>query len=175
MDVIAPGNNDIWCIIATGQSLKKEDVDYVRGKCKVIAVSNSYQIAPWADILVSHDENWWRRHPEALKFAGDKYARVKINGVNIFKPSQFPRGCNSGLMAMIIARDKGAKKLLLLGFDMHGTHYFGPHPAGLKNTTAKRFKEHIQQFALFSGCEVINCTPNSALKRYPFARIQDVL
>lgn len=76
---------------------------------------------------------------------------------------------------MYVARDYGAKKIILLGFDMHGTHYFGRHPEGLKNTTEIRFKQHMFQFRLFSGAEVINCTPDSALKRFPLAALSDTL
>ena len=78
-------------------------------------------------------------------------------------------------MGMIVAKTLGAKRLVLLGFDMHGTHFFGKHPEPLKNTTEKIFKTHIRQFDGFSGCEVINCTPNSSLTRFPLRPLREVL
>lgn len=166
----------LWAVIATGQSLTKEDVDYLRDKpCRVIAVSNAYQLAPWADILLSCDAAWWARHPEAMSFEGIKLSRAEVDGVQRYNPDCMPQGCNSGLAAMFAARGQGATKIILLGFDMHGTHYFGPHPEGLKNTSKIRFTQHLQQFTRFNGCEVVNCTPGSALKRFPMGNLREVI
>lgn len=164
-----------WVILATGQSLDIEDVNYVRGKCKVVAVSNAYELAPWADVLVSYDSSWWRSHSNALNFTGPKYCGRDIAGTQHFRPPDMPIGCNSGLMAMYIAKDLGASRILLLGFDMHGTHYFGPHPEGLKNTAQHRFIQHINQFSRFKGPQVLNCTKHSALNRYPMANLRDLI
>lgn len=159
-----------WCVIATGQSLTKDDVEYVKKRREdgilagVAAISDAgLNMAEWADILVSHDSAWWKAHPEAFSFKGEKYARHPHAGVNSYTPP-YLNGCNSGLMGMLIAKDvKKADKIILLGFDMHGTHYFGPHENGLKNTTDQRFKDHMVQFKRWHGPEVINCTPGSAL------------
>ena len=130
---------NVWVIVATGQSLTPEQVEYVRiareaGKCSVAVVSNAYTLAPWADMLVSADHDWWRMHPQALEFAGTKYSRMEYSGKVkgfIYRNHGLVNGSNSGLLAMAIARDvKKAQRLILLGFDMHGTHYFGPHPKG---------------------------------------------
>lgn len=166
----------IWVVIATGQSLRREDVDYLKDKpCRVVVVSNAYELAPWADVLISCDAAWWEKHPQAKLFDGIKLTRAEVGGVDRYNPDFLPRGCNSGLAGMFVARGQGASKILLLGFDMHGTHYFGPHPEGLKNTSKVRFAQHLDQFARFDGCDVINCTPGSALKRYPMANIRDVI
>lgn len=173
-----------WVIIATGQSLTHDQVEYVRqaweaGKCKVAVVSNAYTLAPWADMMVSADTEWWRMNPEALQFKGTKYSRMEYaGGVKgfLYRNHNLVNGSNSGLLAMAIARSvKQASKLILLGFDMHGTHYFGPHPKGLNNTTPSRFKTHISQFASFEGPEVINCTPGSALKKFPMIPLNEAL
>lgn len=165
-----------WAILGTGQSLKVEDIEYLRGKCSVIAVSDSYKLAPWADVLVSHDSKWWRHHPQAFEFAGQKYCRhAGVRAAAQFKVKDMGNGCNSGFMAMCVAKHLGATRILLLGIDMYGTHFFGPHPEGLNNTNASRFKIHIEQFSRFSGAEVVNCNPNSALKRFPFANLREVI
>lgn len=169
-----------WVVIATGQSLTKEDVEHVRlawerGACKVVVVSNAYQLAPWADILVSYDRKWWAYHKEAVNFAGEKICRFNYAGVHQWQPPEAPTGCNSGLMGMHVAKDRGAKRIMLLGFDMHGTHYFGKHPEGLTNTPPTRFAQHLRQFARFNGPTVINCSPGSALTRYPMMTIKEAL
>ncbi len=174
-------------ILASGQSLKDEDVEYVRmaqivgSLDKIIAVSNvGLDKAPWADALVSHDTAWWIAHPQALAFSGRRFSKRGYRCTEAYDP-KFGTGINSGLMAMLIARDVfGAEKLILLGFDMHGTHYFGQHTAlcsgkPLSNTTPSRFKTHIKQFTRFSGCEVINCTPNSALTIFPMMELKDAI
>lgn len=165
-----------WAILATGESMSQEIADKVRGKCKVIAVSNAYKLAPWADIMVSNDSSWWRNNPDALNFSGKKYCAAKMPGTEQFKPEwPYAYSCNSGLLGMRVALKHGATKILLLGFDMKGTHYFGPHPEPLKNTTAKRFQMFLRQFDKWKGCKVINCTPGSALKKFPFDTLENVL
>lgn len=166
----------IFAILATGESMNQSVADYVRGKCKVIAVSDAYKLAPWADALVSNDSAWWRANPQALKFAGAKYCAAQLKGtIRILPEGGFESTSNSGLLAMRVAQKLGATKILLLGFDMKGSHFFGKHPDPLGNTTAKRFVQHIKQFGRWHGCEVINCTPDSALRKFPFAAIEDIL
>lgn len=164
----------IWAILATGPSMNQQTADYVRGKCKVIAVSDAYKLAPWADALVSYDSNWWRNNREALKFRGEKYSRSGVFTTKAFRFGITP-GCNSGYMAMRVAESLGAKKIILLGYDMHGTHYFGKHPEPLKNTTPERFRKHALQFKRWRGCEVINCTPNTALHCFPERNLKEIL
>lgn len=162
-----------WAVIATGQSLLSTDVKYLRGKCRTVAVSDAYKLAPWADCLVSHDRAWWREHQDALEFAGEKICRNEFPGVKTFK--SIPSACNSGLMGMYYAQTQGATKILLLGFDMHGSHYFGAHPKPLQNTDSKGFARHIRQFDKWAGCEVINCTVGSHLKRFPYIPLRDII
>jgi hypothetical protein len=97
---------------------------------------------------------------------------------------------NSGLFGMFVAREiYRPDRIVLLGFDMHrrnGQHFFGKHERKLKNTIGKDekklintdeslFEVHIRQFNLFSGCEVINCTPDSDLKKFPMANFRDII
>ena len=158
--------------------------DYVRGKCGVIAVSDAFRLAPWADALVSNDARWWRANPDAHEFAGRKFSYEWVRGVEPIKAQHPYRiGINSGLRAMTIAQDVyHATRILLLGFDMHGTHYFGPHTkrdprtgTKLPNTDEKKFARFIREFDKWAGCEVLNCTPGSALTRFPFADVHEVL
>jgi hypothetical protein len=150
--------------------------DFVRDKCRVVAVSDAYKLAPWADALVSHDSVWWDAHPDALSFQGRKFCSRKVPGTeHLPRDGSYPSDCNSGLQGMRVAQSMGASRILLLGFDMRGTHFFGRHPQPLRNTTPKRFRTHIAQFKRWHGCEVINCTPNSALTKFRFMDIQDAL
>lgn len=175
-----------WVIIATGPSLDSYEVEYIRqAKMNgwidgVIAVNNAgLDRAPWADALVAHDTVWWMAYPEALNFKGRRFSKHGFGGTER-APCDL-RSCNSGLLAMFVARDVFlADRLILLGFDFKGTHYFGPHTAvagyqKLRNTTEEKFKVHIKQFEDFSGCQVINCNLDSALEKFPKCKLSDIL
>lgn len=171
----------MWAVLASGQSLTREQAQMcldarLNGTLSgIIAVSNvGIDICPQADALVSHDSGWWRNHPNAYLFRGRKFCRNLMRGLEMFRPSV--AGCNSGLMAMEVAfRIFHAEKILILGFDMHGTHYFGKHERGLRNTKESGFRRHLLQFDSWAGCPVINCTPDSALKKFPFLSLEQAL
>lgn len=169
--------SDTWAILASGPSMSQEVADSVRG-LNVIAISNTYELAPWADVLVSNDRRWWMNYSDALKFQGEKYCGLCIDapkGVTKFHGAI--SGSNSGLLALMVAVKKGAKRILLFGYDMGGSHYFGDHAHGLPNPSQKRFESFKKQFAGYkpSGVQIINCTPGSALKCYPFGDAKELI
>lgn len=167
-----------WVILATGPSMSQVVANSVRGRCGgVVAISDAYVLAPWADALVSTDATWWNAHPAALKFAGRKFCSARLQGTEqILVAGPFPPGSNSGLQGMRVAAEIfKATKLVLLGFDMHGTHFFGQHRPPLRNTTVKRMEVHKQQFARWKSCPVVNCTPKSALKCFPLGDLETEL
>lgn len=165
-----------FAVLATGPSMSQEQADYVRGRCKVVAVCNAYTLAPWAEALVCNDGIWWKVHPEALKFAGRKFCGQAWPGTEFLRGERgFPAGCNSGYQGIRVAGLLGATRILLLGFDMHGSHFFGAHPAPLRNSTPQKFKSMASQFRLWRGCPVINCSPGSALQVFPVADLKAAL
>ena len=180
----------VFVVLATGESMSQELADYVRdrraaGACKAIAVCNAYELAPWADALVCNDKRWWLYHKSALKFAGRKYSGQHVDGaLKIPYDARFVGGLNSGLQGCRVAARMGATRILLLGVDMHGTHYFGKHPEKdakgrplLRNTKPDKFKIFVKQFDRWRPPlpPIVNCTPGSALKRFPFSDIRKEL
>lgn len=162
-----------WAVLATGESMSQALADSVRGKCKVAAVSDAIKLAPWADILVSADGAWWRHNkPE---FEGPKYTLAKVPDTEIVE--DVPMGTNSGLVALRKVVSLGATRVLLLGIDLHGTHYFGPHTGGLKNTSPQRMEVFRKQFESYKpkGVEILNCSAISHLTAYPKANLEQVL
>lgn len=164
---------DTYAIFAPGESLTQAQCDFVRGRCKTIVVSDAYRLAPWADALVSNDAAWWRARPDTAKFVGLKFsANPNVERVEQVKKYErvIGRGSNSGVLAMYVARILGAKRILLVGFDMRGTHFFGKHEDPLHNTTDEQFNTFKSYFAELKklldkeDIEVLNCTPDSALK-----------
>lgn len=168
----------IFAVLATGPSLSSADVELIRGKLAVVAVSDSYKLAPWADALVSADAAWWKANPEALEFAGAKYGAVHdFNNVPAVTNVPEGHGLNSGLLGLMVAYRLGAKTVCLLGFDLHspGQHFFGEHPKPLKATTPERMGVFRKQFAAYrpKGVKIINCTQGSALDCYEVGNIRD--
>lgn len=193
--------------MASGPSLTKEDADYVRGKVDgVIVVNTTYQMAPWADALVASDVRWWQWHKGAPSFQGMKFAtspHVKWPGVQILrntgrdglelKPNGLRHGCNSGYRAVNLAVHFGAKRIVLLGYDMQriefnpdGTrrpsqeikeHWHGDHPVPSRSEY-KVFRsafETIVEPLRELGIEVVNCTRSTALECFPKADLHTVL
>jgi len=169
-----------WAVIATGASLKPAP-ELVVAKVRhlpCVAVNDAFRLAPWARALVAGDGEWWDCNRDAFAFAGDKWsanadrARVK----RMRRPGVFTN-TNSGLLGLYYAVDHGAERVLLLGVDMHGTHYFGPHTTR-PNTTPQRFAVFLEQFRDAKrriDCDVINCNPDSALTLWPRMPLDDAL
>ena len=162
----------IYAVLASGPSMSQEVADSVRGRGKVLAVSDTYLLAPWADGLVSADAGWWRhKKPE---FEGPRYSMATIPDI---EKVDAPMGTNSGLLAVMLAVKLGATKVLLLGVDLHGTHFFGNHPEPLRNPKQDRLNIFKRQFAEYKpkGVQIYNCSPSSQLEAYPLARVEDHL
>ncbi len=166
-----------WFIVAPGPSLTRELTESLRGR-QVAAVCNAYELAPWAAILVANDRGWWTKHPAAYQFAGRKFSANRIPDVEQVK-STFGTASNSGALALDVVRDLGATRVLLVGFDFHGTHFFGPYTNGLRNTPDRQRQVHQSQFQQWAAknrkVEVINCTPGSMLEAFPRGRLEDYL
>lgn len=100
-----------------------------------------------------------------------------------FDPGLIRFGGNSGFQAVNIAALMGAKRIVLLGFDMQATggkrHWFGDHPGVLNKASkywewAKAMDAAAPHYAK-AGIEIVNCSRQTALTAYPRARIEDVL
>lgn len=167
----------VWAILASGPSMNQETADAVRGRCRVVAVSDTYRLAPWADIIASADSRWWRMHQAAADLPGRRVSQAMSFEKIPYGVERTPHvsGENSGLFGCRMAIQAGAKTLLLFGFDMGGSHFFGAHPEPLKNTKPERFEVFKRQFAGFRprGVAIYNCTPGSALKCYPFSTLEE--
>lgn len=171
-------------VFACGQSLTQAVVDEVReAGLPAIGVNDAYRLAPWVDILYAADARWWAHHAEgvralsAIKVCAQTEVRVEgvvsIKQTGIFgfdaHPARVRTGGNSGYQAVHVAIHTGAARILLFGFDMHGTHFFGRHPAPLRNPDADSLARWVERFAALNGrgAEIINCTPGSALDAFP--------
>lgn len=150
-------------LLASGPSMTREQADYVRGKCRVIAINNQGidtkdsdtgqvvpAFAPWADVLYAADHKWWECYQDrALKFVGYKISirsgpfkevhYVQQSSLRTYdpRPDYLVTGNNSGYQAIHLAVHFGVKRILLLGYDMKlqgkKKHWFGDHPKRLNS------------------------------------------
>lgn len=190
-------SSTIVCL-ASGPSLTVDDVDYCRGKAPVIAVSDTYRWAPWADVLHACDAKWWGYHEGAPTFTGLKFAlrqdAGRWPGVQVLKdagdsglsadPSELCNGKNSGYQAVNLAVHLGATRIVLLGYDMQAakdgrTHFFGDHSKLLQKDAP--FEWWRQNFATMVqpakslGVSIVNCTARSGLTCFPRMALRDAL
>lgn len=183
-------------VVAPGPSLTPDVAEACRGD-RVIAVNDAYRRVPFADVLYACDARWWGVHGHCRGFAGEKwsshgrgneklreaglYGLTVVHGDNgkgfSLDPELIHYGGNGGFQAVNLAILFGACRIVLVGFDMHGSHFFGHHPKPLRNTT--NFEKYIKTFEdaakmLPAHIQIVNGTPGSALKCFPFVDLVPV-
>jgi hypothetical protein len=168
---------DTVAILASGPSMSKGIADYVRERCRVIAVNNQGidtlvdgqlrpALASWADVLYASDAKWWIQYRDrALSFRGDKVtvqSQVPFAEVLSLKmsrnipydpsPDSIVTGGNSGYAALHLAVQRGASKVILCGYDMREVggkrHWFGSHEGKLESV--QRYTNWIANFTRLS-------------------------
>lgn len=179
-------------VLATGPSMSQEVADKVlAAEVPAIAVNDAFRLAPWAAILFSSDLEWWRVKWDQVKdfrgvrvcsqpgrpMAGVERIRISADWGFDPDPSAVRFGGNSGYQAVHIGIHTGASRILLCGFDMHGTHFFGKHPEPLRNPHEHRFASWIKRFRDLRNCgaEIVNCTPGSRLDAFPRMELDEAL
>jgi hypothetical protein len=193
-----PGET-IACL-GCGPSLTQDDVNAVRGRARVIAINDAFILAPWADVLYACDQHFWKIHNGVPEFQGLRYSLTakpgKWPGVQNLKytmgdgldldPSSVKTGrgsgSNSGYQAINVAVHLGAKRILLLGYDMQlGTkgekNWHKPHdvrPASPYAEFRKSFQSLVQPLKN-AGIEVVNCSRRTALTAFPCVPLERAL
>lgn len=197
-------------IVASGPSAKKANVSSLRGRLRVIAIKEcAVDLAPWADVAYGCDAGWWMHRRGLPDFKGLKLAwasevptsypdvrRVTIqedatsrphdkryvNRILTDDPGVVGAGHNSGFQALNLAVQFGAIRILLIGFDMQGEHYYGRNNWYRGNNPDQhQFDRCIRAFdanaqALRSmGVDVVNASPDSALRCFREASASQAL
>lgn len=186
-----------WVICASGPSMAGVDLSAIRKfpSWNVMTVNNTWQLAPWAQVMYAGDNGWWDRYgTEAAAFAGEKWTRDepaamryrlhlvrKREGKGLCKERGFIHlGGNSGFQAVNLAWHFGARRIVLLGFDMHrqnGGHWHGEHHDIRGRPMVSAPKSHISvwrtEFEAMAhdlrhdGVRVVNATEGTALTCFP--------
>jgi len=186
--------DDVFCLIASGPSLEMWQVGHaVKSGAKIIAINNNYEICPEADFLYGCDAEWWKHHNGAPQFLGRKFSLEMTEYHDVYQLTntgeagidfEWPNvrtGLNSGYQAMNLAIHLGARKIILIGYDMQHTngkrHWHADHP-GNNCQHIKDWVRHYDNAAKIfkeKGIEVINCTIKTALTCFERADLRDVL
>jgi hypothetical protein len=172
-------------------------------KKHIIGINNAYQVGDWIDILFFGDASWYHTHaPKLAGWPGLKassapfFHKTKDNPLGVkylARDGGHKRGIsnnphcvswngNSGAAAISLAAHLGVRRIVLLGFDMKResqliTHWHGNHKSGLKCP----FTHHLLGFpeiakdAKRMGIEILNASPESALKAFPRVLVKDLL
>lgn len=167
-----------WAVLAPGPSASAELAEKVRD-LPLVAVGNAFQLAPWAQIIAASDAAWWRSFPTARALPGAKFCMATSPHAERVRIDAIGAVVNSGVLGLECAVRAGATRILLLGADMHGSHFFGPYTNGLRNTAPHQRAQHLKQYAAWARLnrevEVLNCTPGSALDCFPRADLDACL
>lgn len=185
-------------VVGSGPSLRQRDVDRLRRRARVIVVNDSWRLCSWADMLYAADHRWWQYHDYVRQFQGQRVtqqsgpkqwpAEAAANGLTVLQsrnnpgfsedPAVIHTGSNSGFQAVNIALLRGASRILLLGIDLYGTHWFGEHPPALrKNSPHAMFRKAFAEAAAqldYSSVSVINCSLLSTLECFPKRTVREV-
>jgi hypothetical protein len=176
--------NSTMVLVAGGPSVTAEDVDTCRGHL-VLAIKDTIRLAPWADVLYGCDAKWWTHHGPTLNYHGPRFALedqpfaapLKNTGMTGLEtdPIGLRTGKNSGYQAINLAMHLGARRIVLLGYDMQPSpagahHWFGAHPYHAYEPPYRAFLdcfETIVEPLKTLGVTVINATRTTALKVFP--------
>lgn len=187
-------------VLGCGPSLRGFDAKVLRGRGRVIAVNDSFGLAPWADVLYACDARWWQtrranvrdtwtgRRMVTLENQIDGVLRLRNSGEDGLEtdPGALRTGKNSGYQAIGLAYHFGAARIVLLGFDMRLGRHDELHwndrsetqtPQGFAGTLALMLPkfETLREPLATAGVQVVNATPGSALRVWPMVRMGDVL
>jgi hypothetical protein len=195
-------------IVASGPSART-GVDRLRASEETrpaawLAIKENVNLVPWAEVVYGCDPAWWKHRKGLPEYTGLKIAWAGANleypdirTVEIAKeggkytdcisttPGKVGGGGNSGFQALNLAVLFGAKRIILVGYDMTdagGVHWYGRNGwYGANNPNQSNFKRWLTAFDAAApvlasmGVEVINASPNSAMKSFPRRSIDDAL
>jgi hypothetical protein len=186
--------------LGSGPSLTREDVASCRGRARVIAIKDSVTLAPWADVLYGCGRDsggWWAKNgPRLADFAGLRFTLdpkaaawatvLRETGMTGLEtdPSGLRTGKNSGFQAINLAVHLGARRIVLLGYDLQRTggreRWFGSHPwqtrswSELGLAMIPLFETLVSPLAAL-GITIINASRETALACFPRQPLAEAL
>jgi hypothetical protein len=170
----------------------------------VIGINVAYLIGNWIDIVFFGDVGFFLNHQQGLADfpslkvtchpRGDRYDWIKYlakdtshtKGISS-NPKMVSWNGNSGAAAISLAVHTGAKRIILLGFDMklnesNMQHWHNLYNKGERlNKKKLPFERHLRGFSAIAadakrmGVEILNASPGSEIKEFPKYTVKELL
>lgn len=183
-------SNHVAVVLASGPSLTAEDCDLVAAApVKTIAVNATFRRAPWADIVYMGDMMAVKTYEHELgrTTTAARWTRCPASAQRFPKWNRAPSismGGNSGHQAISMAAAFGARRILLLGFDMQPAasgqrHWHAEHPRPCNQRSL--FDEWLLKLARYAkeldkaGVELVNCSRTTAIDFIPRGVLEEEL
>ena len=173
----------------------------------VIGCNDAYLLGDWIDVCFFGDQEWYRKenadgiqHRYALaNWSGLKVTRclnwinepqlLALHTTNVWqdRPKFIGWFGNTGACAVNLAGKFGAKKIVLVGFDMtqnprngkKGSNNWHPNKVVTSERTYENFREaftnDVKPAAEKRGIEIINATPGSRLDCFPIVTLKEAV
>lgn len=187
-----------FLIAASGPSLAQTDLSIIPAGWKTITVNNAWKVLPNADYHYAGDLDWWQNYIHECNSTGERWTwdrdAAERWGINLIKrkegkglcvlPGYTHHGGNSGFQAINLAYHLGAKKIVLVGFDMsrkHGAHFDGDHKQGMKSAPENHIPYWRRHMGLMArdlsraGIECINASVYTELTCFKRMNLADAL
>lgn len=173
----APWHGKTVACIGSGPSLLEEDCALVKAAgLPTVTTNDTFKIAPFTDVILAVDLGWWQQHIHEVR-PGPECWTTSASAAKEFDLHFFityTGAGGSGARAVELAIVRGAKRVILLGYDCsleHGLHWHGPHTRtgnpdeGTVQNWHKQFGE-LADIAKRSGVDVVNCSRRTALTHF---------
>ncbi len=196
-------------ILGGGPGLLKSNLDLVKDK-HVLGVNQAYTLGDFVDVCYSGDGRWYAWNKKRLR----KYDGIMVTSYPTYQPDKNKNAKeilnigrmsghgisgrtnksimwngNSGASAVNVAYWLGARRVVLLGFDMKRQgkdfNWHSDYPTTPGKKENGRFKSPYRQFlrcwdkiaidAKELGIEIINCTPGGNLNIFKRESLEDMV
>lgn len=193
--------------------MTSQQVDVARSKgFELYACNNAIIMAPDAALLYAVNYRWWKHYHEQVKtlpcekwttnrLAADEFGLNWIAEKNAPGLSQdrdiIHHGHGSGFSLVSMAYRNGAKRIILLGYDLKYSqdydgrnrqpgsaprHFFGEYPSAMQHWPTVKVKNgvHVELVEMYREVkrqglvEIINATPDSAIDCFDQVEIEAV-
>lgn len=188
-------------ILGGGPSLHDVDLSKIKHE-KCIGVNEAYTFGDWVDFTFIGNNKYYTRHRNELKnysgqivCAGGKSYNdpnvltvYKSNKVCTMDRGRIGMANNSGIGAINLAMQLGAKEIVLLGFDMglkNGVNWHKNNVTiniqkkqiteGYYESVRKVMCNRVVDIVYRAGISVYNCTPETALDCFPVMSLNEYL
>jgi hypothetical protein len=196
-------------VLGNGPSLRETRLEGLRAR-RTVAVNSAALLAPWAQVVFFGDARWWwlnrgwaaglpglkvtlsrfwvdadgvRREEPVTDVPGVYVMRQKgMNGL-CMAPDALTWNLSSGGSAIDLAVHLGARRVVLVGFDMRcgedGRRNAVPNAnkcsCKWESMNVEGMWRRMAEAAMDRGVEIVNATPGSALRTFPMVDLEGVL